>query len=293
MSRAADLLVLGGGPAGSALAALAAEDGLRVVLVEAARFPRDKVCGEFLSAEGVAVLRRLGVEDDLLARGASRIARCRLTDRRGRALDVDLPRPDAGAPALGIARAALDARLLERAAAAGVDVRQPCRALAPLVEDGRVAGARVRAVGASSGTGGTRGDGAPLRATVVAACDGRRSVLGRALLPARLGDPRRSDARSWIGLGTHLAARDADIVDRVDLHLFDGGYAGLCAIDGGRLNLALLARAGALLACGKSPDRLLAERLRANPALAAALGARRAAPRGARSDRCGSARGAR
>ena len=58
---APELLVIGGGPAGAALAALVAERGVRTLLIEKDRFPRDKVCGEFVSAEGCAVLRRLGL----------------------------------------------------------------------------------------------------------------------------------------------------------------------------------------------------------------------------------------
>ena len=70
MSDSVDLLVVGGGPAGATLAALAADAGLCTLVVERARFPRDKVCGEFLSAEGCRVLERLGVLEGLLAAGA-------------------------------------------------------------------------------------------------------------------------------------------------------------------------------------------------------------------------------
>ena len=56
-----ELLVIGGGPAGAALAALAAGRGVKTLVIEQDRFPRDKVCGEFVSAEGCAVLSRLGV----------------------------------------------------------------------------------------------------------------------------------------------------------------------------------------------------------------------------------------
>ena len=56
-----DLVVIGGGPAGAALAALAAERGVKTLVLEKERFPRDKVCGEFLSPEGCAVLARLGL----------------------------------------------------------------------------------------------------------------------------------------------------------------------------------------------------------------------------------------
>ena len=45
MTTDCDLLVVGGGPAGSTIAALAAVRGARVAVIERARFPRDKVCG--------------------------------------------------------------------------------------------------------------------------------------------------------------------------------------------------------------------------------------------------------
>jgi flavin-dependent dehydrogenase len=102
-----------------------------------------------------------------------------------------------------------------------------------------------------------------VRATVVVAADGRRSRLGRRLHP-RLGDPSRTGPESWFGLKLHL--EDAGTIDgRVELHLFDGGYAGLAPIEAGRVNLCLLVRCAALRAAG-SPDRLLAERVLANPA---------------------------
>ena len=58
MTPPPDLLVLGGGPAGAALGSLAAGCGARVTLIERCEFPRDKVCGEFVSAEGCRVLER-------------------------------------------------------------------------------------------------------------------------------------------------------------------------------------------------------------------------------------------
>jgi len=63
MRTTTDLVVLGAGPAGSVLAWLAARAGLTVVVLERDRFPRDKVCGEFMSSEGAATLARVGALD--------------------------------------------------------------------------------------------------------------------------------------------------------------------------------------------------------------------------------------
>ena len=57
----------------------------------------------------------------------------------------------------------------------------------------------------------------------------------------------------------------------MELHLFEGGYAGLGAIEGGRLNLCFLATVGTLRACGGDPRRIVAERILANPAARARL----------------------
>lgn len=257
MTRA-DLVVVGGGPAGSVVAALAAKRGARVVLLERDRFPRDKVCGEFLSAEGCAVVRRLGLSPALDAAGAMPVEGCLLADPRGRSASAPLPER-----ALGISRARLDALLLEHAAAAGVAVREETLAARPILEDGRVTGIVARPAGSRDGHD-------AIAAPLVVAADGRRSMLQRALHPSD-GDPLRTTPRSWFGLKVHVPDTTAGLERRIELYVFDGGYAGLGPVEGGRLDLALIARVGALRACGGSPQRLLAERMLRNPALAARL----------------------
>jgi flavin-dependent dehydrogenase len=254
----ADLLVVGGGPAGASLAAMAADAGARVVLLERDSFPRDKVCGEFLSAEGCQVLRELGLLEPLVASGATTMESARLTHPRGGAIDAPLPElPGAGRAALGVSRELLDTALLDHARARGVSVRERVEVTAPVLEGGRVVAVRAREVGAT-------GSGETIPARIVVAADGRRSFLVRALDP-RAGDPRRTTRFSWFGLKVHLAGGSPPH-GRVELHLFDGGYAGVAPIEGGRINLCLLVRVGALRACGGSPDRLLRERILENPA---------------------------
>ncbi len=257
-ARAFDVLVLGGGPAGATFAALAAGAGARVLVAERKRFPRDKVCGEFVSAEGCRVLARLGVLELLAARGAGRIGRVGLTDARGRRVESALPElPGLGREALGVSRALLDTVLLESAVVRGAEVCERCEAVAPLTEDGRVTGARLRRVGDGS-------DGEPVTAKVVVAADGRRSLLLRTFHPGE-GDPARTRDGSWFGLKTHLALDDSRLDGRVELHQFDGGYAGMSRVEEGRLNVCLMVRAGALRDSGGTPDRVLRERVQANP----------------------------
>jgi flavin-dependent dehydrogenase len=95
-------------------------------------------------------------------------------------------------------------------------------------------------------------------------------MLVRALHP-HLGDPRESPPRAWFGLKAHRLGRPPGIGSEVDLHVFDGGYAGLAAVEEDRVNVCLLATVAALRACGGRPERLLVERVRRNPAADAAL----------------------
>ncbi len=265
MKEPIDVLVIGGGPAGAATAALAASAGVRTMVVERADYPRDKVCGEFVSAEGVDVLRRLDVLDALVRSGGSWMDACRITDRRGARLDVPLPRlGQVGTRALGITRARMDSVLLERAGIQGAEIAERTEAVEPLFDGDRVVGFRCRKVGSI-------GSGSSIRARLVVAADGRRSVLARRLHPD-LCDPPRSDPGSWFGLKTHLELDPRLLGGRVELHLFDGGYVGLGGIEGGRINLCLMVTVGVLRACGGRPERLLAERVTDNPAVRELLG---------------------
>ncbi len=258
---AADLLVVGGGPAGARLATLAADGGCAVVLLERARFPRDKVCGEFVSAEGCRVLGRLGVLPALLDAGAARIDTCAVT--AGPAAGISSPLPDLGGGAragLGVSRERLDGLLRARARAAGATVLEGYDA-APHVVSGRIVGATIGRVGTGGGT-------ERLDAAVIVAADGRRSVFAA---PDYRAPVRRTRSSAWFGLKVHLRGAGAAIGRRVELHAFDGGYAGLCAIEERRLNACLLVRVGALRACGGDPSRLFAERVLAEPHVRAAV----------------------
>ena len=259
-----DLLIVGAGPAGSTLAALTARAGAHVTLVERAAFPRGTVCGEFVSAEGCSVLRRLRLIDRLRAEGAPAMRGCRVTDLHGRGFEAGLPNLQSfGREALGISRERLDDALLQRAATEGTTVRRRTEAVEPLLTDGRVTGYRLRPVGENVTE--------ELRASLVVAADGRRSQLARRFHP-QLCDPQRTRSGSWFGLKVHLRAEADRLAGNVELHLFDTGYAGLGAIEGGRINLCLLLTVETLRACGGRPERVLAERVLLNPAARERIG---------------------
>lgn len=113
---ALDVAIIGAGPAGSTLAALLARRGCSVALFDRDTFPRDKLCGEFLSYDALPILERFGID----LSNAPQIDTCRVVGRR-RSYEFDFPHP-----ARGVSRLLLDDLLFRNAVAAGAHPREAC-----------------------------------------------------------------------------------------------------------------------------------------------------------------------
>lgn len=213
-----DLVVIGGGPAGTSAAITAAREGARVLLLERGRFPRHKVCGEFVSAESLGLLRTLlGAQSDSLA-GALSISSARVF-LGGHLLGTPLD-----PPAASIARFDLDEALWNSAIRAGVETRQQTSA-------NRIQGVGPFRIFSSAGEFDTRS---------VINASGRWSNLNSA-------NANDSSEGKWLGLKGHFAEQSPP--DSVDLYFFDGGYCGVSAVrlsndTAGRVNACAMVRAG-------------------------------------------------
>ncbi len=248
--------VIGAGAAGCCAALRLAADRRETILLEQGSGPPRRFCGEFLAGEAQVTLETLGALDLVSAVSPSTIRRSEIFSAR-RSFQMTLARPG-----LGLTRAALDAALLERATASGVEVMTGCavRAVEPL--DG---GAGHRIV-AKAGE-----EDIEIRARAVIGAWGKRSPLDREL---RRGFLRR--ASPWVGVKLHFDG--AAVNDAVALYLFPGGHCGFVNVEAGRSTFALLARASALRRAGGRPLDLVRFAKRSNAALAERLSGAAAVP---------------
>ena len=167
-----DVIVVGAGPAGTCTAIHAARQGLRVLILDQHRFPREKPCGDALSSLAVAELNLLGVLPRLLELPHAAVNRIAYHAPDGSTVTVPIPAFDETAPATSLIcrRVVLDALLLELAAESGAEVVDWCRATAVMTRDGQARGIRAE-----------RGGGREVSwtAKVVVGADGSESLVAR------------------------------------------------------------------------------------------------------------------
>jgi menaquinone-9 beta-reductase len=204
----ADVLVVGGGPAGASCAYWLAEAGHDVTVVERKRFPREKTCGDGLTPRAVKQLEDMGLADRLA--GHHRFGGLR-SIAFGHTLELQWPQtPDFPSHGYVVTRHDLDAFVAERAEKAGATIWQGTEAVAPIVEGGLVTGAFLKSADGAAPT--------EMRARYVVVADGANSRFGRALGTSRnraypqgmairgyFTSPRHDEP--WIE--SHLDIRDA------------------------------------------------------------------------------------
>ena len=225
----ADVAIIGAGPAGSVLSALLASRGVRVIVFDRERFPRDKLCGEFLSYDALPVLEPLGIVAALDAAGAPRIDHCRVVGAR-RTYDFAFPHA-----ARGVSRMFLDDLLLRTAEALGAQRR-----------DGDAVTALTRT--APDDWQLAVGDAA-LTASVVVGAWGRwgrfDQQLHRSFVDVK--DRNFGFKRHYVLASGAIAKRQPPTAtSSIDLYAFRRGYLGVNAVEGGITNICGLVHASRL-----------------------------------------------
>lgn len=225
MTQRFDLAIVGGGPAGSAAAWQARQAGARVVVLDKADFPRDKPCGDGLTARAVSYLQKMG-----LAEQVAEFHRVnRVTVFSPSRWELSFPRrpgmPDHGHT---VSRTLLDTLLLRHAEAAGAEVREGAEVSAPILDArGRVTGVTLKG-------------GEQVLADAVIAADGAYSPIKRAL---KLDSAY--NGYSAIAIRAEMDANRPDS-DSLDIYLklrFGGdqlpGYGWVFPMGDGRFNIGL------------------------------------------------------
>jgi geranylgeranyl reductase family protein len=224
-----DVLVVGGGPSGSAAAYWLARDGHDVTLVEKKEYPRDKTCGDGLTPRAILQLQQMGFD-------FGDAAFHKVTGLRSYAGDdlmLELAWPDHSRfPNWGgvIRRRDLDAQVARLAEAQGVTVRQHTTAT-PVVEDGRMAAVQLRT---------DEGDEVVHPRYVVVA-DGSLDRFGRSL-----GTNRRKDYPMGLAArGYYASPRSADgfLESQLDIRDRSGasmpGYGWIFPLGDGEVNVGV------------------------------------------------------
>ena len=231
----ADVIVVGAGPAGSAVAFYLATAGLDVLVLEKTHFPREKVCGDGLTPRAVKALTGMGVpiaEED----GWLRNKGLRIIGGGGR---IELPWPEMSSyPGFGLVRNRLDFDeiLARHAQKAGARLLEGINVSGPILDDrtGAMVGVTARAA-ASEGPAQRR-----FRARLVVAADGNSSRLS-----VSMGLRKRDDRPLGVAVRTYYTSpRHDDDYLEARLDLWDGssllpGYGWIFGMGDGTSNVGL------------------------------------------------------
>lgn len=229
-----DVIVVGGGPGGSTCASFLARDGHRVLLLDRATFPRDKVCGDAISGKSASVLRELGIQD-LVEEAPHAIAEgVTFSGPRGDVVQIPFPKD---VDPTGIKnskkynyvtagyvsrRLVYDNLLFQHAKAQkSVTAMENADVKDVLLEGGRAVGVRLA-------------DGREFRAPVVVGADGALSVVAQ-----KVGAFER-DHDHWIGAFRVYMTGVKGMTNDIEIHFVEGlipGYFWIFPVDGGMANV--------------------------------------------------------
>jgi flavin-dependent dehydrogenase len=263
----AEIIIVGGGPAGSTAAFFLARAGCDVLLLDRATFPRDKPCSEYLSPQAGRLLHEMGALDALEEGPCARLTGMRVHSPDGTTFTGSFGAPtgykafrDYG---IAVRRPILDSLLLARAEQAGARIREGVDVRDLHRDDDRIAGVVVK----------SSSESITLRARLVIGADGLRSVVARR---TRLGKHGRWPRRLALVSHYHGIHHDAEIGE---MYVFDGGYVGFAPVGNGLTNVAVVIPTRYSGAFGNDRDTIMTRLLQVEPRVAARLAdAERATP---------------
>lgn len=251
VNRHYDAIIVGGGPAGSSAAIHLAIGGARVLLAEQKKFPRAKLCGEFISPECLDHFERLGVAEQINSANGVDLTETVFYARNGRGVSIPSTWFAGGrVAALGLSRAEMDARLLSRAREVGVEVREETQVTNLVIEEGRVRGVLLKT--------GDR-DIQTERSQVTIDGTGRGRSLARRVEKCEQNNAaKRRRPTQFVAFKAHLdGARGTP--GHCEIYVYGGGYGGLNSIENGLSNFCFIASARDVRKYGGDAERVMRE----------------------------------
>ena len=212
-----DVAIVGGGPAGSTCAAFCAAAGLRTLVLEREKFPREKVCGDCLNPACWPVLQRLKLEEDIRNGPRASLDAVEFIAIGGEKLRVELACRNRGM--ISIKRSLFDHLLLNWARTLGAEIREE----ATLIALDRTA-AKNWKIDIVRET---------FAARVIVGADGRNSTV------ARLRNLLPRPERERVALQAHIPL-PRNFGNRIVLQFLPEGYSGQAPVNDRELNLCLV-----------------------------------------------------
>ncbi|MGH2670027.1 MAG: NAD(P)/FAD-dependent oxidoreductase, partial [bacterium] len=223
VDRTYDVVVSGAGPGGSATAAFLAREGLRVALLDKARFPRDKPCGDAISGKSVRVLQELGIVEWVEAEAHALANGVRFSSPAGDEVVIKFPADPGVHPGYVSRREVFDNVVFQAAKKAGADVFEQAEVADVLFDQGRAVGVRTKG-------------GDVFRGRVVVGADGAMSPVARGV-----GAYDR-DPRHWVAAIRVYYEGVTGVDDNIEIHFADPvlpGYFWIFPLDHGVANVGV------------------------------------------------------
>jgi menaquinone-9 beta-reductase len=255
----AEVIVVGGGPAGASTAHFLARAGVDVLVLDRARFPRDKTCAEYLSPQASRVLSDMNVLEEIERTSPAHLAGMRVRAPDGHFADGEFASTHGFHPfrdyGLAVRRTILDEIVLKGARAAGARTEELAR-VADVIRDqtGRVSGVSVI---------GREGKAHSLKSRFVVGADGLRSVVGKRL---GLTHTSRIFPKRLALVAHYRNVRDVGALG--EMHVDNKGYFGIVDVGGGLMNVAVVVPMSRAREIGEGRAEFLEQWIASRPHLA-------------------------
>jgi geranylgeranyl reductase family protein len=227
MAEDYDVIVVGGGPSGSTCAAFLSKAGRKVLLLDRAKFPRDKTCGDGISGRSVSVLTELGVMDQVAKIEHEDMYGVTFSSPKGKVVPISAPAKEGKkAPGFVCRREVFDNLLFQNAKSLCAKTIEGFF-VNDLIKDGdKVVGVK----------GTFEGKPMEFRAKIVVGADGAAGIVARKLGPVNTDEDHQAAAIRCYYEGVE------GMIDQIELHFVDGilpGYFWIFPLPGKRANVGI------------------------------------------------------